>query len=165
MAGLALLWGVVADRPIFWTGDPPSLASVAGWAVAGGLGGLAMVVLSDLLLDRFAWAKSLAHWFSEVLGPLSWKEALILALLSAFAEEMFFRGAMQPAIGLVPTTLLFGLLHWPPKKELRPWTLLTTALGLAFGLATEASGHLAAAIVAHFVINFINLEAIGKMKA
>ena|SRR5688572_16456024 len=163
MAGIAVLWSLISGRPLFWIDRPPSLGSVALWFVIGALGGIAVVVLSRHFLDQFRWAQSLADWFAEVLGPISWKEALALALLSGFAEEMLFRGALQASLGLIPATIIFGLCHWPPRKELRPWTIMTGVLGLLFGLATVWSGHLTAAIVAHFVINFINLTEIGKM--
>ena len=163
MAAVAMIWCAIAGRPVFWVGEPPSFASVMGWAVVGVILGLLIVALSHFFLDRFSWAQSLSDWFSSVLGPVSWKDALVLALLSGFGEEMLFRGALQPTLGLLPATIIFGLMHWPPRKELRPWTVVTTILGLFFGIATELSGHLTAAIVAHFVINFINLTAIGKL--
>lgn len=163
MAGVAIVWSLLAGRPLFWTGEPPSAGSVLRWMVVGILLGASVILLSRLTLDRFAWAESLAEWFAAVLGPISWKTALMLALLSGFAEEMLFRGAMQPTLGLIPTTVVFGLMHWPPRAELRAWTALTMLLGLVFGVATEMSGHLAAAITAHFLINFVNLTEIGRM--
>jgi membrane protease YdiL (CAAX protease family) len=163
MAGIAIVWSLLTGRPLFWIGDRPSFGSIVLWLILGSILGVAVVVLSRIFLDQYEWAQSLSDWFAEVLGPITARDALILALLSGFAEEMLFRGAIQPTIGLIPTTILFGLCHWPPRKELRPWTALTAVLGLVFGIATELSGHLTAAIVAHFVINFINLSAIGKM--
>ena len=163
MAFVAIVWCLIAGHPVFWTGDPPSFGSVLLWSVVGAAGGGAVIVLSGALLDRFDWAESLAQWMSSFLGPITWREAFLLALLSGFAEEMLFRGALQPTFGLIPTTIVFGLVHWPPRKELRPWTALTMVLGLFLGIATEVSGHLTAAIVAHFVINFVNLTEIGKM--
>ncbi len=163
MAGVAWVWSMISGHPLFWTDHPPSFGSVVLWAIVGAIGG-AGVIASNNLLDRFPWAQSLADWFSEVLGEITLRDALILALLSGFAEEMLFRGAMLPTLGLLPTTLIFGLAHWPPRPELRPWTVLTAILGLLFGIVTLVSGHLTAAIVAHFVINFVNLSAIGRMK-
>src|SRR5688572_27179401 len=162
MAGVAVLWSLISGHPLFWIGAPPAISSVLWWTILGALGGLGIVFLSRALLDRFTWAQSLSDWFAEILGPITWKDALLLALLSGFAEEMLFRGALQPTLGLIPTTIIFGLCHWPPKKELLPWTILTMVLGLCFGIATIASGHLTAAIVAHFMINVINLTAIGN---
>jgi membrane protease YdiL (CAAX protease family) len=163
MAGVAIVWSLITGRPLFWIGEPPTLGSVLLWTVLGAALGFGIVLASRVFLEEYTWAKSLADWFSEVLGPITVKDALILALLSGFAEEMLVRGALQPSFGLIPTTILFGLCHWPPRKELRPWTYMTAGLGLLFGIATEWSGHLAAAIVAHFVINFINLSEIGRM--
>jgi uncharacterized protein len=163
MAGVSVLWSLISGHPIFWIDRVPSIGSVLLWTVLGVVFGLIVVFASRAFLEQYEWAQSLSDWFADVLGPLTWKEALILALLSGFAEEMLFRGAIQPTLGLIPTTIVFGLCHWPPRKELRPWTALTMVLGLLFGIVTVASGHLTAAIVAHFTINFINLTAIGKI--
>jgi membrane protease YdiL (CAAX protease family) len=163
MAGIAIVWSLITGHPLFWIGERPSLGSVVLFAVLGAAGGVGVVLLSRIFLEQYEWAKSLSDWFAEVLGPITVRDALILALLSGIAEEMLFRGAIQPTLGVIPTTILFGLCHWPPRKELRPWTAMTAVLGLLFGVATEVSGHLTAAIVAHFVINFINLSEIGKM--
>jgi membrane protease YdiL (CAAX protease family) len=80
--------------------------------------------------------------------PLS----LGLALTTAFAEELFFRGALLGLIGVWPQALLFGLLH-PATRRGWSYTAFTFVAGLAFGYATVWTGSLWAAILAHFVIN------------
>jgi membrane protease YdiL (CAAX protease family) len=78
--------------------------------------------------------------------------ALGLALATALAEELFFRGALLGLIGVWPQALLFGLLH-PATRRGWSYTLFTFVAGLAFGYATLWTGSLWAAILAHFVIN------------
>lgn len=160
-AGIALLWGALAGRPVFWRETPPTLESVLTWGAAGVLFGLAIALLTYLTLDRVAWMRRLGGVLGEALGPLRWWDAVLLAALSGVAEEMLFRGAMQPTLGLVPTSVLFALVHWPATRALIPWTLSAGALGLAFGWAAEASGHLAGPIAAHFVVNVINLKRLS----
>jgi uncharacterized protein len=78
--------------------------------------------------------------------------AFALAALSSLAEEIFFRGALMPLIGVWGQALVFGLLHPMPR---RAWlyTAFTFIAGLCFGYATLLTGSLIPAIAAHFVIN------------
>ena len=46
------------------------------------------------------------------------------------AEELLFRGALQPDLGLGLTSLLFMFMHWPMNARLIPWTL---SAGLRLG--------------------------------
>jgi len=62
--------------------------------------GLGLVALWVGAVQASATARALEAKIAERLGPLSREEALGLALLSAFAEELFFRGALQGALGL-----------------------------------------------------------------
>ena len=75
-----------------------------------------------------------------------------LAVLSSVAEELFFRGALLPLIGVWGQALLFALMHPAPRKAWS-YTVFTGVAGLAFGYATLYSGSLLPAIFAHFVIN------------
>jgi hypothetical protein len=77
--------------------------------------------------------------------------ALLIALFSSVGEEIAFRGALQPVIGLWPTTLLFALTHI--QYQLTPATLIIFVVGLLFGLVRKYYGT-AAAIIAHFGYNF-----------
>jgi uncharacterized protein len=75
-----------------------------------------------------------------------------LAVLSATSEELFFRGALMPILGVWGQALLFGLMHPMPR---RAWvyTAFTFVAGVCFGYATVLTGSLWPALIAHFVIN------------
>ncbi|MGQ9735044.1 MAG: lysostaphin resistance A-like protein [Thermaceae bacterium] len=90
------------------------------------------------------------------LGP---KGALGLSLLSALAEEAFFRGGIQnlllPHLGGVAVAmqaLLFALLHPAPRSALA-YPLYTGLAGLLFGLTYLFTGSLVPSILAHFLHN------------
>jgi len=121
-----------------------------------------VVAAATHLAARMAWLDRLSSFFASTLGPIGWRPAFQLALLSSIGEEIFFRGAMQPALGLWLTTLIFGALHLPPRLSLASWTLLATILGLAFGLLMEQTGSISGPILAHFTINFLNLRLVGR---
>jgi membrane protease YdiL (CAAX protease family) len=97
----------------------------------------------------------------QLLGILSWRDCLVLAVLSGVSEEAFFRGALQPQLGLVATSALFGLAHLVPRRELAPWCLFSFAAGLLLGLLFERTGNLLAPSVAHIVVNAVNLRLLS----
>ena len=164
LVGGALLWSTIAGRPLvqlLWT--PAANLRLLGVSLGAGLGfGLLIVALSRLMVARLASAQALYAWFAELLGPVSWTDALTLAALSAVGEEVFFRGAMQPSLGLLPTSLLFALVHWPPRLRFASWTIGAGIIGLAVGAITIHTGNLAGAIVAHFVVNLLNLRHVSQ---
>ena len=158
LAAAALIWAVVASRPHLVYVPGQATWTLVGLGALAGLGlGLLVVLLSRLSVARMVWARELYTWFASVLGPMSRAEVLALAVLSSVGEELFFRGAMQPTAGLWITTALFGLMHLPQRRQFWPWTVSALVMGLIFGLLTDYTANLAGAIIAHFVINFLNL--------
>ena len=137
-----------------------ALSPLIGLAVA-----LAVVFLSRFTVHRFDWARRLHTDFRSLLGPLSGREILILAVASAVGEELLFRGALQPMIGIWPQAVIFALLHIGPGTRFLPWTLSAFAVGLVFGWLFHATGDLGGPIVAHFAINFMNLHFIARFDA
>ena len=159
----ALIWGALAARPwlLFTPGVTSPLDLLLG--VAAGLGlGLGVVALTRLSLTHLSWAREMYRWFCQVLGPLSRRDAFWLALLSSVGEELFFRGAMQPSLGLWLTSIIFGLAHLPPRVRFLPWTATALLLGIALGGITLWTHNLAGAILAHFLINFLNLSQLNR---
>ena len=96
-----------------------------------------------------------------MLGRLRVSECVALALLSGVAEEAFFRGALQPQVGLLAASLLFALAHFAPGRDLWPWTLCSLAAGLALGGLFAWTGNLVAPVVAHALINAVNLRVLS----
>lgn len=141
------------------TSTPLSLALSPLLGVVIGLG---IVLLSRLAVQRFAWAQRLHRDFRDLLGPLTGREIVILALASAVGEELLFRGALMPWLGLWPQALIFALLHVGPGPRFWPWTASAFAVGLLFGYLVHWTGDLGAPIVAHFVVNFLNLHFIAR---
>ena len=80
-----------------------------------------------------------------------------MAVASGFSEELLFRGALQPRVGLLVASVLFGAVHFVPRRQLLPWTGFAIAVGLLFGWMFETTGNLVAPVVAHCVVNGVNL--------
>jgi membrane protease YdiL (CAAX protease family) len=127
----------------------------------GMLCGLAAAGASTWSEGHTAWGRRLAAELSGLVGKLSRGEALALALASGLAEEAFFRGALQPRVGLVAASALFGLVHLPATRGLRAWTALALASGFGLGILFEATGSLVAPVTAHVVVNALGLWSLG----
>jgi len=165
LAAGALTWGILRGNvdlyhyPSPWWGltFPAStgLALFAGVFVA-----LLVIWSTRVLVRRVSWARELHGEFRGLLGRLTGPEIAVFALTSGIAEEMFFRGAMQPAVGLTLSGLAFGLVHIGPRRAFLPWTIWAILMGWVFGVLYAVTGELLAPVVAHCLINYENLHFI-----
>lgn len=160
----AVLQLVFGGNPrALWTPFPLRADDPVAAQVALGVGvGLGVVLLSRLGSTMFEWSRQLDRWFRDVLGSLDGREIFAMAAMSSLAEEVFFRGFLQPRLGLWPTAILFGLVHFPFERRLIPWTISATAMGAVFGWMVETQGTLLAAVLAHFTVNYFNLHVLVR---
>jgi len=126
--------------------------------------GLGLVFVSRLCVHRFAWARRLHRDFRGLLGTLDARDIFVLAAASSVGEELLFRGALLPWIGLGPSTAVFALLHIGPGTRFLPWTASAFLVGLLFGGLFVVLGDLGAPIAAHFTINYLNLGYIVRVE-
>jgi membrane protease YdiL (CAAX protease family) len=140
-------------------GSPEAWQLGAGPAVGLALG-LAVVGLTRVATRHFQWARDLHTSFRDLLGPLTAREIVILALASSIGEELLFRGALLPWVGVWIQAAVFAALHIGPGRRFLPWTLSALALGVGFGLIAKWTGNLGGPIAAHFAINYLNLKYI-----
>ena len=75
-------------------------------------------------------------------------QILLGGLTAACGEEIFFRGFVQQAFGLVAASLLFMLAHFG-KKEIRTVSLWSIFQGLYLGLFFAWSKNLLVPMIAH----------------
>jgi len=163
LGAAAVAWRLGADGVLPWRPSPD--AALAPLALRLGLGvaaGLALVALSRFATAHSRAGRALAHELARLLGPLSARRALGFALASGLAEEAFFRGALQPRVGVVAATLVFAAAHYVPRPGLRAWSLFALVAGALFGALFEATGDLVAPAVAHAVVNGINLRWLAE---
>ena len=156
----AVLWTGLAERPLAFVDDAAARVGVL-WPrdlAAGGLAAAVVILISQQITERTRFGARSARALGSVLGRLEWWHCLVLAAVSGVAEEAFFRGAVQPRFGLVAASLLFGLAHFAPRRDLLPWTLFSIAAGFLLGALFEATGNLVAPVVAHVGINAVNLR-------
>jgi hypothetical protein len=121
----------------------------------GGCSGLAVVLASDFWVERFAWSERLQDQVNALFGPMTIPRAAALALSSGVAEELLFRAALLPVVGLWLSSLLFGLLHCGPR--LSGWAVFAFLAGLLMGGLFLLTGGVLAPAGAHVVINGVQL--------
>ena len=166
--GLYAAMGIVAflvaagrgDPDLYRLGGEPAASSLMLAPVLGVLLGLVVVGLTRIATRHFTWARELHASFRDLLGPLASREIAILAVASAIGEELLFRGALMPWLGVWWQALVFALLHVGPGRRFLPWTASAFVLGIAFGELARVTGNLGGPIAAHFAINFLNLRFI-----
>lgn len=123
---------------------------------------VSIVAMTPYVVERAAWARALHDELKEVIGKLRPSEITVLALASGFAEELFFRGAMQPSFGLWWTSALFGLAHVGPRRIFVAWGVWAFLVGLALGSIFELTGVLWGPVLAHVWINHRNMTFIRR---
>jgi membrane protease YdiL (CAAX protease family) len=103
---------------------------------------------------------------AEMFSTANSAQFALVALLAGVGEELLFRGVLQsligqwttPIIGLVITSLLFGLAHALSKL----YFLLATAIGLCFGSLVLQYNDLVAPMVAHSLYDFLALTYLSR---
>lgn len=167
LALVALAWAWLDGHRLAWSLDAHWLTASypvrLALSLALGLGlALLVVAATPALIKRTAWARALHAELKEIISPLSPAEITLLALASGLGEELFFRGALQPVLGLLLTSLIFGALHVGPKKVFLAWTFWAFVMGLLFGLIFELTGVLWGPVLAHVGINQRNMTFIRR---
>lgn len=166
LGAAALAWGNLRGQPEVWRlgSREPALAMTFASLVCGLAAGALLVFLSRLALYRFEWARALHQEMRHMLFPLTEVEIVVLAAASSVGEELFFRGALLPVAGLVLSSAVFALLHIGPKARHLPWTVSSFGAGLLFGAIFLWTGDLTGPILAHFLVNFLNLRHVAQVE-
>ena len=162
----AVFYLILAVAGVVWLGfrheriDLGLFVALEDWPVDLALGLAAGGLLAggwEVARRLLPQPRVIEEYFQKILGPLTASEALVLATLSALAEELFFRGAVQDAFGLLIAVSLFTLLHLGPGREFHLWTVFAAVAGLVLGGLMAWREALLAPIVAHAVVNGIGL--------
>lgn len=164
--GMAIIAFIVGagrgDPDLYRLGGSPSAWQLTSGPVIGAALGLAVVGLTRIATRHWQWARDLHTSFRDLLGPLSRREIIVLAVASSVGEELLFRGALLPWFGNWFQAIAFAALHIGPGRRFAPWTVSALLLGAAFGQLALITGNLGAPIAAHFTINFVNLRYIVR---
>ena len=162
-----------------WLGDDiresfaihPEPPSQLAWCAGIGLALVAPMVILGMLNSIFV---ETPQWFLEAVDdlspdtPLEWTAHLLLvAVLVPFAEELVFRGILQPAAAsalgslraVAAVGLIFALVHF------QLWNLLPLAIiGMVLGLVRLTTGSIIGCAVAHGAYN-LGVTLLGRLAA
>ena len=144
-------------------------------ALANGVIGTIPLILIFLAFEQIQ-AKSVGNirrLLLETLGPglldRHWTDLLILALIAGIAEELLFRGVIQPWIeqfwgvtaGLVISNFIFGLVHAVTPLYALLAGIVGMYLGLSLNYGTEKN--LLVPIIIHGLYDFLAFFALIRM--
>lgn len=95
----------------------------------------------------------------RVLGPLSFGDIIIVAIVPGVSEELLFRGALLPCFGLdwkgaVLAGVLFGVLHISGGRNLA-FAAWASFVGILYGLACVSTQTMLVPMAAHSVNNLV----------
>lgn len=112
-------------------------------------------IQSQLFRDLFPTYRVIEQALTSTLRGLSPAALIYLSIISAIGEEVLFRVAIQPSIGMLPTALCFALLHSGPLGRLNAWVLSAFIRGLLMAWVFDRTGVLWPSLLGHMMINLI----------
>ena len=140
-----------------WLPLPP-LAGHATSLVLGVALAVATIGATRQFVRRWEWARSLHANLRPAIRDARGGAIVLLGVASAASEELFFRGLLATSLGLVASSVAFGLLHQVRGPARWMWAAWATIMGFLFGALLLATGSLVGPIVAHAAINVANLR-------
>lgn len=162
LASLATALAIALRDGVPWVYATPwlELSTLEGVGLSAALGlavALVVIVATRVTVARYAWAKLLHIELRPIAHNMTLWHILLIAFFSSLGEELLFRGLLQPWVGVLPTAVIFGICHQMPGEAKWVWVCWATFVGLAFGMVFAATGSLVGALLAHMVINAVNL--------
>lgn len=166
LLGIAIVWILISPSDNVIEFYSISIKNLIGGLVIG-------VILAFAGYGYYFMAKKIkplypaVELFETVLAPIfrrfGFAEIIILSLVSSFCEETFFRGVLYPNIGIVLSSIGFGLLHLPHPRY---WIYAVWAAcsGALFAYLFSISGTLVLPITAHAVNNVVGMLLLKKLK-
>ncbi|MBI4242615.1 MAG: CPBP family intramembrane metalloprotease [Planctomycetes bacterium] len=159
LAGAGLIWlNSQFDKPLldYFFGVPIIKPALIGMGI-----GLVISLLCKIAGNSIDSIRKMEQEFSFMIGYQGVIDCFILSIISAVGEETFFRGALNSKFGIIWSSVVFGLLHWPLNPNLLLWPFFAFAMGITFCLEITYTNTLITPICTHFVVNFINLNRIS----
>jgi membrane protease YdiL (CAAX protease family) len=110
------------------------------------------------IVQRAQWARALHAALRPAVHGAGDGRLFALAIASATGEELLFRGLLVPIVGVIASSLVFGVLHQIRGQGRWGWMVWATLMGLIFAMVFAATGSLTGPLVAHAAINHANMR-------
>ena len=164
----AVIYGLMAAGALFWLWSRDRLDALPAKAIgdygplaASGVGLAVGVVAAWILnrsLKRFAGLKEIASEAQRLFARAGDGTAITFVLISAIAEELFFRLAVQDLFGLFGAVAVYVLLNssvggWR-------WVVFTFFHSLVLGLIVHLGFGLLGSTTAHAILNYLSLRRV-----
>ncbi len=171
MASLALTVGTLRGEPNVLE-TVPRVASFRDDAIFAHVVSLALsaMIAAAVVVGSRTWSNragalaALADELRPFARSLPSGAIVPVAVGAAFGEEMLFRGALAPWLGLLGSTAIFALLHQTHGPSRVTWMLFAGIVGLGFGAVFLMTGSLVGPFVAHAIINAVNLRLLRRAR-
>ena len=153
---LALRDGAPWVYPDPWFPEPLEISLTLS-AVLGVVAAVLIIVLTRLTVPRFEWARRLHSELRPVARDLGVGQILVVAGFSSLGEELLFRGLLVPTLGVWLAAGVFGLAHQIKGPSRWVWAGWATGMGLLLGGIFALTGSLVGPLLAHAIVNAVNL--------
>lgn len=100
--------------------------------------------------------KTALESLSTLVANLGVGDIVLIAVISGFCEEVFFRGVLQPTVGIFFASAIFAIFHDPFFRNIS-YLLFAFLASLLLGALYISTGSLWAPAVCHIVNNLISL--------
>lgn len=148
-----------------WALPPPPPPAIELRPALWGLAATLPLLLGLLVITRTPVRRArplrsihdrIAKVFGNTLAGLQLWQITAIAAAAGIGEEILFRGALQPRLGMVGTAVVFGLLHWATFT----YALLAGAISLYLSWILVATENLLAPVIVHAAYDFVALVVI-----
>lgn len=163
---VALVWASRSETSIPYHLDTRTLLISVGLTVVLTVANFGLFAVGR----RFEFARDVYSFFDDEIFPLLREatvvDVIVLAAVAGFSEELLFRGMLQPRMGLVAASVLFGLLHGPDYK-LWPFAVWAACVGAGFGIVYRETENILIPMLVHALYDGVALAYIrwGTPKA
>jgi membrane protease YdiL (CAAX protease family) len=130
--------------------------------IFGSLSAVLLLVFNGILV-RVSFIRGwlwMTSFIEDMIVPLVSRlgvgSAFLVSLAAGVGEEFFFRGLLQPLIGLIPASILFSMAHFLFEiPRYWPLVILYFFIGILFGLIYELFNSLWAPVIFHVLYDFL----------
>ncbi len=164
LVGFAL--GYILRREVLDLFHWPTLRTLVRAAVTSGLSmGLVYALSKSHPVLEKAMKDSGVKMGEEALRTAGYPVMFVVVSAAGLAEEVLFRGGLQPSIGIIAAAVLFGVSHGGWRKEMWAYVVAASISGGLFGLAYRWTGDLWVPMIAHTLHNIVSTVLLSRSEA